>query len=128
MKFQLAILALLPLSYALPSPDEAVKTVDGKVLGRDEIAGRAASPAEIFKRACDYSSDCTSLKGASPGKYCGFCKQVRAPALVNNIYQVNGGTGDRSCCDYGPNSGCKNHYATTTGGANRNCGNNDRGW
>jgi hypothetical protein len=30
-----------------------------------------ADPAMLFKRACDYTTGCRSLSGATAGKYCG---------------------------------------------------------
>ncbi|KAI9052089.1 hypothetical protein LZ554_004342 [Drepanopeziza brunnea f. sp. 'monogermtubi'] len=126
MKFQIALLALLSLVHSLPSAEPEAEA-DLKAAGKFDITEREASLESFFeKRACAYT--CTGMTGASAGKYCGFCKQVLAPANVDNIYQVSGSSGAKNCCDYGLNNGCKKHYATTTGGANRNCKNTANGW
>lgn len=58
MKFQLTLVALLPLVYSLPAAEPA-----------PEAAVSDASPAALFKRACSYNNDCFSETGISAGKY-----------------------------------------------------------
>ena len=130
MQLKLFLLALLSSALALPEPEAkaedmaAIKATpfDGELSPRDE-------PGSLVARACNYDG-CVSQSGASAGKYCGFCTQVRVKYNVNDIYQyetclsrkdvkderltqcsrVNGGSGTRSCCNYGYSSACAAHW------------------
>ncbi|PVH71465.1 hypothetical protein DL98DRAFT_435133 [Cadophora sp. DSE1049] len=107
MKFQLALLALLPLVYSLPAAEPA-----------PEAAVSDASPEALFKRACSYNNNCFSATGISAGKYCGFCKQVLGSYAGNHptyIFQVNGKSSGDSCCSYGVSSSCAAKWPSLNG-------------
>jgi hypothetical protein len=44
-------------------------------------------PGSLQARSCSETTGCTSEAGASAGKYCGFCTQVRGTYNVDDIYQ-----------------------------------------
>jgi len=78
MQFKLStslLLSLIPTILALPEQS-------GKKVA--PISGRDEAPGSPMARACTYG-DCVSQKGASAGKYCGFCIQVQ-PAPGQTIY------------------------------------------
>jgi hypothetical protein len=142
MQFKLLILTLLPSTLALPEPAanlaamEAIKAQPYE--GPGEVSARH-EPGSLVARACTHDG-CTSQSGASAGKYCGFCTQVRTKWNVNDIYQyephhyvliiqllphhlsqairerlteifrVNGGSGTSSCCNYGYSTACAAHW------------------
>ncbi|KAA8574614.1 hypothetical protein MFRU_030g00060 [Monilinia fructicola] len=120
-------IALLSLSLALPEPipepvtDAGFKEVEGGITPRD-------GPDTLVARACSYTTGCVSQSGASAGKYCGFCTQVRGTYHVGDIYQVNGGSGSSSCCDYGASSACAAHWPVVSPNVLVNCANNGRGY
>ncbi|KAF7541639.1 hypothetical protein G7054_g498 [Neopestalotiopsis clavispora] len=98
------LVALAAAAHALPNAD--LGETDSNVL---------------VARACDYGSTahhCTSAtySGIEAGKYCGFCKQVLGPDYVRgHLYQVNGKSGARSCCDYGKSDACAKRAAEVSG-------------
>ncbi|KAL2070491.1 hypothetical protein VTL71DRAFT_13517 [Oculimacula yallundae] len=120
MKFQLALVALLPLVYSLPTAEPA-----------PEAAVSDASPAALFKRACSYANNCYSATGISAGKYCGFCKQVLGSYAGDHpayIYQVNGKSSGDSCCSYGASGSCAAKWPSVNGNLFVNCKNTDKGY
>lgn len=87
MQFKLTpLFFLLPLALALPEPiaepvpETGFKEVEATLTPRD-------GPDTLVARACSYGTGCTSQSGASAGKYCGFCTQVRGTYHVGDIYQ-----------------------------------------
>ncbi|APA05692.1 hypothetical protein sscle_01g004620 [Sclerotinia sclerotiorum 1980 UF-70] len=128
MQFQLtALLLLLPLSLALPEPVAEPVAVSGFKEVEAEITPRDGA-GTLVARACSYTTGCVSQSGASAGKYCGFCKQVRGTYRVGDIYQVNGGSGSSSCCSYGASSVCAARWPAVSPNVLVNCANNGRGY
>ncbi|KAM0170963.1 hypothetical protein ACHAPF_008615 [Botrytis cinerea] len=120
------LLLLLPLFLALPEPiSEAIPETGfkegGAITPRD-------GPDTLIARACSYTTGCTSQSGASAGKYCGFCTQVRGTYHVGDIYQVNGGSGSSSCCSYGASSACAARWPAVSPDVLVKCANNGRGY
>jgi len=84
MQFKLTtslLLTLLPLLFALPEPPTKI-AIEAPISDRDE-------PGSLVARACTNPATkyCTSLSGASDGKYCGFCHQVQGYYIATDIYQ-----------------------------------------
>ncbi|KAK6194022.1 hypothetical protein LQW54_011871 [Pestalotiopsis sp. IQ-011] len=124
------LVALAAAAHALPNaePEPLDPNLDvGDVSPRgDEASGGNV----LFARDCDYNG-CTSAtySGIKAGKYCGFCKQVLGPKYdPENMYQINGKSGSKSCCDYGPTKSCKDHYKTVKPNVLVNCKNTDKGY
>lgn len=87
MQFKLtALLTLLPLSLALPEPIAEPVAVSGYKEVEVGLTLRDG-PDTLVARACSYNTGCVSQSGASAGKYCGFCTQVRGTYHVGDIYQ-----------------------------------------
>ncbi|KAH7371756.1 hypothetical protein BKA64DRAFT_689423 [Cadophora sp. MPI-SDFR-AT-0126] len=125
MKFQLALVALLPLAYSLPAAEPAPEAAPEAAPVSD------ASPEALFKRACSYNNDCFSATGISAGKYCGFCKQVLGSYAYDHptyIFQVNGKSSGDSCCSYGVSSSCAAKWPSLNGNVFYNCKNSDKGY
>lgn len=76
MQFKHFLLALLPQVLALPNPIPEAAPVS-----------EPYEPDSLIARSCSYTTGCQSEPGASAGKYCGFCTQVRVSWNVNDIYQ-----------------------------------------
>ena len=89
MQFKLLLLTLLPSTLALPEPAASLAAMEAikaqPYEGPGEVSARH-EPGSLVARACTHDG-CTSQSGASPGKYCGFCTQVRTKWNVNDIYQ-----------------------------------------
>ncbi|KAH9213906.1 hypothetical protein DL95DRAFT_462566 [Leptodontidium sp. 2 PMI_412] len=123
MKFDLTnTLTLLALVTGTLSAPEPVPDVQADKAAAMKEAGLGFTPRDapdsLVKRACDYGTGCRSVGSGSTwwtgaGKYCGFCFQVDAEhTFVNShLYQLNSGTGSRSCCDYGVATSCRNEWA-----------------
>ncbi|PQE04394.1 hypothetical protein CJF31_00010325 [Rutstroemia sp. NJR-2017a BVV2] len=146
MKFQLALVALLPLVYSLPAAEPA-----------PEAAVSDASPAALFKRACSYDNDCFSETGISAGKYEGTNSASLASAasarmlviilptsfsktfapFVSSLApephrlthkRVNGKSSGDSCCSYGVSSSCAAKWPSLNGNKLYNCKNTNKGY
>ena len=72
MHLQLALLALIPTILAMPNAAPVSEPFE---------------PNSLQARSCSSTTGCVSEAGASAGKYCGFCTQVRGTYDVDDIYQ-----------------------------------------
>ncbi|ETS85782.1 hypothetical protein PFICI_03807 [Pestalotiopsis fici W106-1] len=84
----------------------------------------------LVARTCDYDVDCKSATGSGieAGKYCGFCKQVRPNYVADHIYQINGKSGAKSCCDYGYSTACADRWKVVKPNVEVNCKNSGKGY
>ncbi|KAH6718561.1 hypothetical protein DL95DRAFT_461635 [Leptodontidium sp. 2 PMI_412] len=121
MKFQLALVALLPLVYSLPAAEPA-----------PEAAVSDASPAALFKRACSYNNDCYSETGISAVRllktFAPFASSLAPESRRLTHKRVNGKSSGDTCCSYGPSSSCAAKWPSLNGNVLYNCKNTDKGY
>ncbi|PQE31399.1 hypothetical protein CJF32_00001972 [Rutstroemia sp. NJR-2017a WRK4] len=114
------VLLLLSTAFALPesTAEPIADPIPGVQATFKEPQGVTVSPRDeagsLVARDCLYTTGCVSKSGVTAARYCGFCTQVRGTYNPTDLYQVNGGSGSSSCCDFGFSTSCSTHWPSVS--------------